>query len=662
MKPQPGSTPSRQFTRVLVANRGEIALRIIRAARELGLYTVAAYTADDAASVHAEQADQAIRIDSAQGYLDADALVAAALRYGAQAIHPGYGFLSENAEFAQRCIDAGLCFVGPSPAAIRLMGDKAAARRAMASLGLSVIPGYDGDDQSDLTLRHEAARIGVPLMIKACAGGGGRGMRRVDRLSDFDGALSAARTEALAAFGSAAVVLEQAVDQARHVEIQILADAHGDVVSLGERDCSVQRRHQKLIEESPCPAMDEARRREAGMAASAAIRLLGYEGAGTLEYLLAPDGRLLFMEMNTRLQVEHPVTEAVYGVDLVQWQFRIAAGVRLASDPALGALPPRGHAIEVRLCAEDPARAFLPQSGELSCWRPPSAVRVEHALHDGAQISPRYDSMIAKLVAHGPDRDSARRKMVNALTQMQAFGVVTNRDFLIRCLEHPVFVAGDADTSFVESHAAELLSVDAAASVSLRTAAACLLQLAPGELSGAKLLSQLPVPLLLEADGRRTAHTVERQSAGRFRVVSGATSVDCILLRADPRDTHIQVGDEWLRLRWWCGRGELWLATDQITLCVRNRSVEPAMIASAAADPRTLSGEVRSPMNARVSRVLCAAGDSVAEGAVLITLEAMKIEHQVLAPVTGRLCQIEVSAGGQVQQGALLLVIEPSTP
>ncbi len=663
MIPQLASTPNRRFTRVVVANRGEIALRIIRAARELGLYTVAVYTADDAASPHVEQADQAIQIDSAQGYLDADALVAAALRAGAQAIHPGYGFLSENAEFAQRCIDAGLWFVGPSPAAIRLMGDKAAARRAMASLGLPVIPGYDGDDQSDLTLRQEAARIGVPLMIKACAGGGGRGMRRVDRLTDFEVALSAARTEALAAFGSGAVVLEQAVDQARHVEIQILADSYGNVVSLGERDCSVQRRHQKLIEESPCPAMDEARRREAGMAASEAIRLLGYEGAGTLEYLLAPDGRLLFMEMNTRLQVEHPVTEAVYGVDLVQWQFRIAAGVRLASDEGLGALPPSGHAIEVRLCAEDPARAFLPQSGELLRWQPPSTVRVEHALHDGAQISPRYDSMIAKLVAHGPDRESARRKMVIALAQLQAFGVVTNRDFLIRCLEHPVFVAGGADTSFVEAHAAALLSLDDSASASLLTAAACLLQLAPGELSGARLLPLLPVPLWLEADGHRSAHTVERQSAGRFKVISGATSLDCVILRADPHDTHIQVADQFLRLRWWRGRGELWLATDQLTLCVRNRSLEPAMIsASAAANPRASSGEVRSPMNARVSRVLHAAGDSVAEGAVLVTLEAMKIEHQVLAPLAGRLRQVDVTAGGQVQQGALLLVIEPSTP
>ena len=662
MNPVSACAPTRRFSRVLVANRGEIALRVIRAARELGLYTVAVYTADDAASPHVQQADRAIPIDSPQGYLDADALVAAALRAGAQAVHPGYGFLSENAGFAQRCIDAGLCFVGPSPAAIRLMGDKAAARRAMASLGLPVIPGYDGDDQSDLTLQQEAVRIGVPLMIKARAGGGGRGMRRVDRITDFELALSAARAEALAAFGSATVLLEQAVDAARHVEIQILADACGNVVSLGERDCSVQRRHQKLIEESPCPAIDADRRREAGRAAAQAIKLLGYEGAGTLEYLLAPDGRLMFMEMNTRLQVEHPVTEAVYGVDLVQWQFRIAAGVCLASEPALGTQPPLGHAIEVRLCAEDPARAFLPQSGELLRWRPPTGVRVEHALHDGARISPRYDSMIAKLVVHGPDRESARRKMVAALAHLQAFGVVTNRDFLIRCLEHPVFVAGDADTNFVEAHAAALAAPDAAAGEVLLTAAACLFQLAPNELSGARLLPLLPVPLLLEAEGRRSAHAVRRQSPGRFNVMSEAGSLDCIILRADPHDTHIQVGDQFLHCHWWRRRGELWLATGQRTLCVRDRSLEPAIIASEAADPRASSGEVRSPMNARVSRVLHAAGDSVAEGTVLVTLEAMKIEHQVVAPLTGRLRQVDVTAGGQVQQGALLLVIEPGTP
>ncbi len=654
--------PNRRFTRVLVANRGEIALRIIRAARELGLYSVAVYTTDDAASAHVGQADQAIRIDSAQGYLDADALVTAALRAGAQAVHPGYGFLAENAGFAQRCIDAGLCFVGPSPAAIGLMGDKATARRAMASLGLPVIPGYDGDDQSDLTLRQEAVRIGVPLMIKACAGGGGRGMRRVDRLTDFDAALSAARTEALAAFGSSAVVLEQAVDQARHVEIQILADAYGNVVSLGERDCSVQRRHQKLIEESPCLAIDTVRRRDAGMAASEAIRLLGYEGAGTLEYLLAPDGRLLFMEVNTRLQVEHPVTEAVYGVDLVQWQFHIAAGRPLTSDPELGTLSPLGHAIEVRLCAEDPACAFLPQSGELLCWRPPSAVRVEHALHDGAHISPRFDSMIAKLVAHGPDRESARRKMVAALAQLQAFGVVTNRDFLIRCLEHPVFVAGDADTSFVEAHATALVSPHDSASEALVTAAACLSQLAPDELSGATLLPLLPVPLLLQANGRRSAYTVERQSAGRFNVISGTQSLNCIILRADRHDAHIQVADQFLSLRWWRGQGDLWLATDRLTLYVRDCSLEPTMITAVATDLGASTGEVRSPMNARVSRVLYKTGDSVAEGTVLVTLEAMKIEHQVIAPFAGKLRQVEVASGGQVQKGALLVVIEPSAP
>ena len=654
------ASPGRQFSCVLVANRGEIALRIIRAARELGLLTVAVYTADDSDCPHVRLADRAILIPSEKGYLDPDALVAAALRAGAQAVHPGYGFLSENAEFAELCVMAGLRFIGPSPEAIRLMGDKAAARRALASLGLAVIPGYDGPDQSDLTLSDEARRIGIPLMIKACAGGGGRGMRRVSQLADFNGALSAARAEALAAFGSAAVVLERAVEGARHVEIQILADAHGNVISLGERDCSVQRRHQKLIEESPSPAVDEALRREASVAAIEAIRVLGYEGAGTLEYLLTADGRLLFIEMNTRLQVEHPVTEAVYGVDLVQWQFRIAAGASLASHPALGASPPRGHAIEVRLCAEDAVGAFIPQSGELIRWQPPPNVRIEHALYAGAQISPRYDSMIARLVSHGPDRETARRQMLAALGKLQAFGVSTNRDFLIQCLEHPLFVAGAADTGFVERHASELSAPLRTPNSDLLTAAACLLQISHHELTGAALLSRMPVPMQLEARGQRSALTLERLAAGRFRVTSGSHFHDCVILSSDPDDTRIEVADRFLRLRWWRGKGQIWLATDRFTLGVRDVSLAPAQSARVA-NPLSESGEVRSPMNAKVSRVFHAVGDEVAEGSLLVILEAMKIEHQMVAPLSGRLKQVNVTAGGQVQQGAVLLVIDPGT-
>ena len=654
------ASPASEFSSVLVANRGEIALRIIRAARQLGLLTVAVHTADDSDCPHVRLADRAILISSEKGYLDPDALVAAALRAGAQAVHPGYGFLSENADFAERCIAAGLRFIGPPPKAIRLMGDKAAARRAMASLGLAVIPGYDGDDQSDPTLRKEAARIGIPLMIKACAGGGGRGMRRVNQWADFDAALSSARAESLAAFGSAAVVLERAVDAARHVEIQILADTHGNVVSLGERDCSVQRRHQKLIEESPSPAVNEALRREASLAAIEAIRRLGYEGAGTLEYLLTADGRLLFMEMNTRLQVEHPVTEAVYDVDLVQWQFRIAAGASLASHPALGASPPQGHAIEVRLCAEDPLCAFIPQSGELIHWRPPPNVRIEHALHDGVRISPRYDSMIARLVSHGPDRDTARAQMQLALANLQAIGVITNRDFLVQCLEHPVFVAGSANTNFVEQYASELSAPLKAAHPDLLTAAACLLQVSHNELTGSALLSRMPVPLQLEVRGHRFAFTVERLAAGRFRVTSGVDSQDCVILSSDPDDTRIEIADRLLRLRWWRGKGQIWLATARFTLGVRDVSLSPAQGARVAG-PLSESGEVRSPMNAKVSRVFHAPGDEVAEGALLVILEAMKIEHRMVAPLSGRLKQVNVTAGGQVQQGAVLLVIDPET-
>lgn len=662
MSRSPNSGSRRQFSRVLVANRGEIALRIMRAARQLGLETVAVHTAAEAAAPHVRRADHTIVIDSPAGYRDAQALVNAAIRSGAQAVHPGYGFLSESAEFAQQCIDAGLRFVGPSPASIRLMGDKSAARRAMAGLGLPVIPGYDGEGQSDAVLHQEAEKIGVPLMIKACAGGGGRGMRRVERLDDFPAALSAARSEALAAFGDPSVLLEQALDHARHIEIQVLADMHGTVIALGERDCSVQRRHQKLVEESPSPALDPARRLEIEQRAVAAVRMLGYEGAGTLEFLLASDGRLLFMEMNTRLQVEHPVTEAIYGVDIVQWQFRIAAGARLDTDPMLSSPSPIGHALEVRLCAEDPARGFIPQSGVIRRWNLPAGVRIEHALHDGAEISPDYDSMIARLVTHGPDREAARRSMLAALGELEAFGVRTNRDFLIRCLRHPEFTAGDVDTGFVERHGNLLTGVDESARSRFLLLGACLLRASPKELSGASLLSMLPVPLRLECSGERSTFRVERQRPGHFWVTTDGARTECILSSVHPEDTRAHLDGEAIRIRWWRGDGELWMSSNDLTVSIRDVSLRQTAKRARGSDADGSGGELRSPMNARVVRVQVSAGDRVAEGAALLSLEAMKIEHQLVAPIAGRVTRVEAAAGGLVSQGDRLLVIKPDQP
>ena len=650
--------PSRTFSRVLIANRGEVALRIVRAARELGLETVAVYIADEVDSPHVRQADQAVLIQSPQGYLDAQALVDAALRSGAQAVHPGYGFLAENAEFARRCADSGLRFIGPSPGSIALMGDKSAARRAMQGAGLEVIPGYDGADQSDSTLEREASRIGAPLMIKACAGGGGRGMRRVDRLNDFGAALSAARAEALTAFGSSDVLLERAVDGARHIEVQILADAHGNVVSLGERDCSIQRRHQKLVEEAPSPAIDATRRSQINDASAQAIRALGYENAGTLEFLLSSDGRLLFMEMNTRLQVEHPVTELVYGVDLVQWQFRIALGARLDELDTPMRQQPRGHSIEVRLCAEDPGRHFLPQSGTLGRWVPPDHIRVEHALHDGAFIAPQFDSMIAKLVAHGPDRESARRKLLNALSMLQAFGLATNRDFLIRCLRHPAFESGNFNTGFVAQFKEELLQTPLEHRRALLQAAASLLQLGHSEAAGS-LAPRLPYPVRLEVNGERFEGRVERVSPGRFLVAFGHDSADVHFLRASFEDTQATVNGELLRLRWWRDDDRLWIASDHTTLCVWNLSMATVVAEQTQGAGLGRTGDVGSPMNARVSRVMVKPDDLIQAGEALLTLEAMKIEHQVAAPVSGRIVRIDVVPGSLVKLGSPLLKIEP---
>ncbi len=650
--------PPRNFSRVLIANRGEVALRILRAARELGLETVAVHTADELDSPHVTQADQAILIQSPQGYLDAQALVDAARRSGAQAVHPGYGFLAENAEFARLCADSGLRFVGPPPVSIALMGNKSAARRAMQAAGLEVIPGYDGVDQSDDTLKREASRIGVPLMIKACAGGGGRGMRRVDRLDDFIDALAAARAEALAAFGDADVLLERAVDDARHIEVQILADAHGNVVSLGERDCSIQRRHQKLVEETPSPALEQVRRDQLSQASVQAIRELGYENAGTLEFLLTPEGRLLFMEMNTRLQVEHPVTEFAHGVDLVQWQFRIAQGASLDELSGRDHRQPQGHSIEVRLCAEDPFRHFLPQSGILGRWVPPSGVRVEHALHDGAFIAPQFDSMIAKLVAHGPDRESARRKLMKALSALQAFGLGTNRDFLIRCLGHPVFESGNATTGFVAEFQNDLVHDLPEDRRAIIHAAAALLQLGSADLTGA-LWSRLPYPVRLELAGERFEGRVERVLPGQFRVALGHDAVDVHVMRAACEDTRVTINGEPVGLRWWRDGDCLWMASDRTTLCVFNRSLAASVAEPSAGAERSQTGDLASPMNARVSQVLVKPGAWVRVGEVLLGLEAMKIEHQIAAPVSGRIERIDVAPGSLVKLGSPLLKIAP---
>lgn len=635
------------FHKILVANRGEIALRVMRTARAMGHRTVAVYSSADADAEHVRQADQAVWIGEplpAQSYLDIAAIVEAAHSSGAQAVHPGYGFLAENAEFAQACRDAGLVFIGPSPEAIRAMGDKAAAKRLMQAAGVPCIPGYQGEDQRAATLAAEAARIGWPVMIKATAGGGGRGMRLAPSAEAFAELLQSAQSEARHAFGDANVILERAIAAPRHIEIQVFADRHGNAIHLGERDCSVQRRHQKLIEESPSPAVSGALRERMGAAAVAAARAIGYEGAGTLEFLLDAKGAYWFMEMNTRLQVEHPVTEAVTGLDLVELQLRVAAGEPLPlaqQDVRLS-----GHAIEVRLCAEDPRQGFMPQSGTLAAWRPSPALRVEHALRDGAAVPPFYDSMIAKLVAHGPTREEARRRLVAGLQDTVALGLATNQQFLQRALSHPVFAHGSATTAFIAEQAEALLAPDPAMKRRAAWLAALLLQL--GERGWPSPLAHtLPNALRFSLDGQVHAARVTPRGAGRFDVALDAAEpvpIELLSLYGDGalRFSCDGVSERALAVRESATR--LWLHFDGQAFDLQDLTHAAVPRAGAAGG----DGLLRASMNGRVIALLVAEGDAVAAGQPIATLEAMKMEHVHCAPRAGRVAALHVAVGAQV--------------
>ncbi|MGN6148792.1 MAG: acetyl-CoA carboxylase biotin carboxylase subunit, partial [Rhizomicrobium sp.] len=452
------------FSSLLIANRGEIACRVIRTARRMGLRTIAVYSDADAHALHVKMADEAVHIGPApvrESYLRADAILAAAKKTKAEAIHPGYGFLSENAEFAEACAAAGIIFVGPAASAIRAMGLKDRAKALMAKAGVAVVPGYLGDDQSAKHLASEAGKIGYPVLIKAVAGGGGKGMRRVDDAKDFAAALEGAQREGQSSFGDARVLIEKYITRPRHIEMQVFGDSHGNVVHLFERDCSLQRRHQKVIEEATAPGMPEAMRKAMGEAAVKAAKAVGYVGAGTIEFIAdASEGlkadRFWFMEMNTRLQVEHPVTEAITGYDLVEWQLRVASGEKLPATQ--NDIHAKGHAVEARLYAEDPQKGFLPSIGTLERLSiPEDKVRVDTGVREGDTISPFYDPMIAKVIAYADTREAAIEKLANALSESRIAGLSTNNAFLIRCLRSPDFIKGDIDTGFIGRHEAELI-------------------------------------------------------------------------------------------------------------------------------------------------------------------------------------------------------------
>jgi geranyl-CoA carboxylase alpha subunit len=644
------------FFKILIANRGEIALRIMRTARRLGYGVVAVYSDADRDALHVRDADAAVRIGEAlpaQSYLDIGAIIAAAKASGAGAVHPGYGFLAENEDFAQACRDAGLVFVGPSPEAIKAMGNKAGAKQIMQKAGVPVVPGYQGADQSDAVMLAEANRIGFPVMIKAVAGGGGRGMRLVADAASFPDALRSARSEAKAAFGDGAVILERAIKNPRHIEIQVFGDRHGNAIHLGERDCSVQRRHQKLIEEAPSPAVPPKLRQRMGDVAVAAVRSLRYEGAGTLEFLLDERGEFYFMEMNTRLQVEHPVTEAITGLDLVELQLRVASGEPLGlvqEDVRFS-----GHAIEVRLCSEDAGHEFMPQSGRMALWQMPDSVRVEHALQSGSEIPPFYDSMIAKLVSHGATRDEARGKLICALEQTIAFGVTTNQTFLMCCLRHRAFASGEATTAFIDKHRDELLRKDGASDAAL---AALLLHASHPDArpwrSGRSFAATFAVPMRIDID--RVAHEME---ISREREGS-------ILVGRDGCEQRFEIGEltgDIIRFRSKGVMESVKFHRDGDHLYFQHRGITHAVCDLTLAAPEAAAtnggdGKVRAAMNGRVVAVLVKPGDRVAIGTPVMTLEAMKMEHVHAAGIAGTVSAVDVAEGEQVTMGKVVVEIE----
>ncbi len=653
------------MNRLLIANRGEIALRIASSARELGLEIVVVYSDADADAPHVRDADYAERLGPSEpsaSYLDIDAVLRAARATGADAIHPGYGFLAESPEFAERCVAAGLTFVGPPASAMRALGNKASSKRLLAGSNVPFLPGYHAEDQSDDAFVAAAAEVGYPLMIKASAGGGGRGMRLVTDGARLLDSLRSARSEAAAAFGNGDLLLERAISGPRHIEVQIFADTFGNVVHLGERDCSVQRRHQKLIEEAPSPAVDAALRERLGAVAVEVARAAAYVGAGTVEFLLDASGAFFFIEMNTRLQVEHPVTEAIFGVDLVAWQLRVARGEPL---PLLqDQLRSYGHAIEARLCAEDPAHDFLPQSGTLVAWKAPPGIRVEHALESGIVLSPYYDSMIAKLIAHGATREDARRKLVRALEECVAFGIPTNRAALVAYLRDERFIAGAATTRFIEErpNAGEVEAEPPASTLAL---AATLLFVRTSARGGfgswtAWSSSHLPAATVTLSIDSGPARAISLAVHGPSEVVATIDGSDfrialASLDAASFRGRYRLEDGPWRPLTFAeCGR-RTFFECEGRTFAVTDRGGE--LTASALAGGPG-DGFLRAPMSGRVVTI-AAAGDIVKAGTSLVVLEAMKMEHVLALPVDAALREVTAAVGLQVHANDILLTYEP---
>jgi geranyl-CoA carboxylase alpha subunit len=656
------------FETILVANRGEIAVRVLRTAKALGYRTVAVYSDADAAAPHVALADDAVLLGPApvaESYLSVERILAAAAATGAEAVHPGYGFLSENADFARACAEAGVVFIGPSAEAIALMGNKAAAKRRMIAAGVPCVPGYEGEEQSDAAFAAAAARIGFPVLVKAAAGGGGRGMRLVEDVAALPAAAALARAEAESAFGSGELILEKAIRRPRHVEIQVFADAHGGVIHLGERDCSVQRRHQKVVEEAPCPVMTAALRARMGAAAVEAARSIDYRGAGTVEFLLDEEGAFYFLEMNTRLQVEHPVTELVTGFDLVALQIAVAQGAPLGmtqDDVRLA-----GHAIEVRLYAEDPARDFLPSTGAIDLWQPPAGegVRVDAGIATGVEVSPFYDAMLAKIVATGASRDIARRRLIAALEDTVLFGPRTNRDFLIAALATDTFAAGTATTAFIAEEFGAAGRPPMPPPAHLATAA--VLQLVEERTAHRARAVSVPAGLLnwssagalvsryrYAVDEAEWELAVSPRDATRYAVTLGT---DTVLVEVVPRAaqiTEVVIDGRRRRARFHrTAAGRVYLSMDGCTVALRALSG-----AAVAGSEVAGGGRVAAPMHGQLLEVAAAVGDRVRAGDRVAVLEAMKMQHEITAAVDGVVRAVLKHAGEQVAVDDVILEIE----
>ena len=655
------------FNKILIANRGEIAVRVIRTAKDLGFETVAVYSEADSGAPHVLTADEAVCIGPAsvgESYLVADKIVDAAKRTGAGAVHPGYGFLSENCDFSQACADAGIVFIGPPAPAIELMGSKRLSKIAMIEAGVPCIPGYEGSDQNLDTLLSEAKRIGFPLMVKASAGGGGRGMRLVHEESELESQINTAKSEAENAFGSGELILERAVISPRHIEIQVFADQHGNAVYLGERDCSIQRRHQKVVEEAPSPFVDPELRKRMGEAAVQAAKACNYVGAGTVEFLVDAEKNFYFLEMNTRLQVEHPVTELITGTDLVEWQINVAAGAELPLTQDEITLT--GHAIEVRLYAEDPRNQFLPQTGKIQRWSVSNAMgtRTDAGILEGQEVSPFYDPMLAKLIAYGSNREEARRRLIKLLKETVLFGVNVNTHFLSEVLKHSRFIDGEATTAFIEQDFNADPSMEEQASTPLATALACIClhksKQTKNTVSSMLLgwsnsaASEWPYTLQFQ-DEELKLQVQENDNLYKIKQAESEETSSIKLISCDSEKIVIEQDG----IRQTCQK----LVTgDDIFLRIGSEDFQFKDTTHVAKDAAGAAGngQIQASMDGAIIKVFAEAGQAVSKGDTLVILEAMKMEHPLKADIDGTVQSVLVTEGDQVKLRQLLVEVESS--